>query len=92
MKKTVLIAILFVVAFLIMVVTTTFGGKRVRVEVCMEFNPIINLPEWNEAWLNYCRYLQAPRDEQRQAIGGTITWPPSSFAFAAVASTSELAK
>jgi len=37
-KKTVLIAILFVVAFLVMVVSTTFGGKRVRVEVCMEFN------------------------------------------------------
>ena len=38
MKKTVLIAVLFVVAFLVMVVATTFGGKRQRVEVCMEFN------------------------------------------------------
>lgn len=37
MKKTVLIAILFVVGFLVMVVLTTFRGERVRVEVCMEF-------------------------------------------------------
>ena len=37
MKKTVLIAILFVLGFLLMVVFTTFDGKRVRVEVCMEF-------------------------------------------------------
>jgi hypothetical protein len=37
-KKTVLIAILFVAAFIGMVLFTTFGGSRVRVEVCMEFN------------------------------------------------------
>jgi hypothetical protein len=37
-KKIVLIAIIFVVAFLGMVVLTTFGGHRVRCEVCMEYN------------------------------------------------------
>ena len=37
MKKTHLIAILFVVAFIAMVVITTFGGARVRCEVCMVF-------------------------------------------------------
>jgi hypothetical protein len=36
-KKTVLIAIVFVVGFILMVVFTTFQGKRERVEVCMEF-------------------------------------------------------
>jgi hypothetical protein len=37
-KKTHLIAILFVVAVIGMVVLTTFSGNRVRCEVCMEFN------------------------------------------------------
>jgi hypothetical protein len=36
-KKTVLIAAVFVIGFLVLVVTTTFQGKRVRCEVCMEF-------------------------------------------------------
>ncbi len=38
MKKTVLLAISFAVAFLGMVLLTTFQGKRQRVEVCMEFH------------------------------------------------------
>ncbi|HEX3356203.1 MAG TPA: hypothetical protein VHS31_04395 [Tepidisphaeraceae bacterium] len=42
-------------------------------ELCFEMNPVINLPEWNDAWLNYCRYLQAPPEEQRPAIGGAVT-------------------
>lgn len=37
MKKTVLIGILFAIGVVVMVVLTTFQGKRVRVEVCMEF-------------------------------------------------------
>ena len=41
-------------------------------ELMMELAPLIDLPEWNDAWLNYCRYLQAPRDEQQQALGGAI--------------------
>jgi len=36
-KRTHLIAVLFVVAVIGMVVLTTFSGKRVRCEVCMEF-------------------------------------------------------
>ena len=41
-------------------------------EAMMEITPLLDLPEWSDAWLNYCQYLQAPRDEQRQAIGGVI--------------------
>ena len=37
MKKTVWIAGAFVVIFLIFVISTTFQGERVGVEVCMEF-------------------------------------------------------
>ncbi len=37
MKKTVWIAIAFVVVFLLFVVSTTFQGDRVGVEVCMVF-------------------------------------------------------
>lgn len=37
MKKTVLIAAVFVIGFLVLVVATTFQGKRYRCEVCMEF-------------------------------------------------------
>ena len=38
MKKSVLIAIVFVVAFVAMVLITTFGGNRVRVQVCVEYH------------------------------------------------------
>jgi hypothetical protein len=38
MKKTVWIAIAFVVVFLLFVVATTFQGDRVGVEVCMVFH------------------------------------------------------
>jgi hypothetical protein len=37
-KKTVWIAIAFVVLVVALVVSTTFQGERVRVEVCMAFN------------------------------------------------------
>lgn len=37
MKKTVWIAIAFVVLVVALVVSTTFQGERVRVEVCMSF-------------------------------------------------------
>jgi len=58
-KKTHLIAIIFVVAVIGMVVLTTFGGKRVRCEVCMEFKGMRD-----------CRTVSAAtRDEaQRNAI------------------------
>ncbi len=41
-------------------------------EVVMEMTPLVNQPEWSEAWLNYCLYLQAPREEQVKAIGGAV--------------------
>jgi len=37
-KRTVWLAVAFVAAVLAVIVVTTFGGSRVRVEVCMEFN------------------------------------------------------
>lgn len=37
MKKTHVIAMLFVAAVLAMIVLTSFSGNRVRCEVCMEF-------------------------------------------------------
>ncbi|HTS17688.1 MAG TPA: hypothetical protein VMP11_08955 [Verrucomicrobiae bacterium] len=42
-------------------------------ELMMELTPLMNRPSWTEAWLQYCRYLQAPPDEQRKALGGTIS-------------------
>ena len=36
-KKTILLAVAFVAIFLAFVVSTTFQGERVRVEVCMAF-------------------------------------------------------
>ena len=33
-------------------------------ELMMELTPLVNRPDWNEAWLQYCRYLQAPANEQ----------------------------
>ena len=42
-------------------------------ELMMELTPLVNEPAWTRAWLQYCRYLQAPADEQRKALGGTIT-------------------
>ncbi|MDQ3812960.1 MAG: dienelactone hydrolase family protein [Armatimonadota bacterium] len=41
-------------------------------ELCFEMTPLIDLPEWSAAWLHYCRYLQAPADEQRQALGAEV--------------------
>ncbi len=42
-------------------------------ELNFEMTPLINLPEWNDAWMNYCEYLQAPRDEQVKALGAAVT-------------------
>jgi hypothetical protein len=41
-------------------------------ELCFEMTPLIGLQEWTDAWLNYCEYLQAPRDEQVKALGGPV--------------------
>jgi hypothetical protein len=41
-------------------------------ELNFEITPVIDLPEWSEAWLHYSRYLQAPPDEQRRVLGGVV--------------------
>jgi hypothetical protein len=41
-------------------------------ELAMEITPLLDVPEWSETWLHYCRYLQAPAEEQKQALGGTV--------------------
>lgn len=41
-------------------------------ELMMELTPLIGLPEWNKTWLHYCRYLQAPAEEQVAALGASV--------------------
>ncbi len=41
-------------------------------ELFMELNPVIDLPEWNETWLRFCRYAQASPNEQTKEIGAPI--------------------
>ncbi|HEU4390283.1 MAG TPA: Tat pathway signal sequence domain protein [Blastocatellia bacterium] len=41
-------------------------------ELSFEMTPLIGLPEWTDAWLNYCEYLQAPREEQVKVLGGPV--------------------
>lgn len=41
-------------------------------ELCFEMTPLLDLDEWTETWLHYCRYLQAPPDEQTQALGAAV--------------------
>jgi hypothetical protein len=45
------------------------GGPEVAMELCT----LIEDKQWNAPWLNYCRYLQAPAEEQRKALGGMVT-------------------
>jgi hypothetical protein len=41
-------------------------------ELCMEMGPLLQSKDLDAAWLNYCRYYQAPAEEQRTAIGGVV--------------------
>ena len=41
-------------------------------ELNFEMVPLINLPEWTDAWMNYCEYLQAPREQQVKVLGGAV--------------------
>jgi hypothetical protein len=59
-KKTVWIAIAFVVVFLVFLVTTTFQGDRVGVEVCMVFRGQRD-----------CRKAQAKNREEAQRTAVT---------------------
>lgn len=38
-------------------------------ELCMELTPLLDDAAWNDAWLHYCRYLQAPAEEQIAVMG-----------------------
>ncbi len=47
-------------------------------ELMMELAPLLDNPDWNEAWLHYCRLLQAPPEEQMEVLGAEIDyarWP-----------------
>jgi hypothetical protein len=41
-------------------------------ELCLELTPLVGSPEWSEAWLHYCRYLQAPAAEQERVLGSAV--------------------
>jgi hypothetical protein len=41
-------------------------------EFCFEVRTVIDLPEWNAAWLHYCEFLTASAAEQKTAIGATV--------------------
>lgn len=41
-------------------------------ELMMELTPLIGLPEWDETWLHYCRYLQASVSEQISVLGTAV--------------------
>jgi hypothetical protein len=45
-----------------------FGGPELNFELC----PLINDPAWDRVWLQYCRYISAPADEQVKSIGGAV--------------------
>jgi hypothetical protein len=45
-----------------------FGGP----ELCFEMRGLIHLPEWDEAWLQYCELLTAPADVQVKILGAPM--------------------
>lgn len=45
-----------------------FGGP----ELMFEIDPLVDVPEWNDAFLQYCQYLDAPRDVQKKVLGGVV--------------------
>ncbi|MGA2261662.1 MAG: hypothetical protein ABSH28_09525 [Acidobacteriota bacterium] len=61
-----------------------FGGP----ELCFEMRGLIHLPEWDEAWLQYCELLTAPANEQTKILGAAMNsrqgnWYAKMAAFAA---------
>jgi hypothetical protein len=48
-------------------------------ELMMEIVPLMNVPEWNEAWLHYCRILGASAEEQQDAFGGRVAYGTQSW-------------
>jgi hypothetical protein len=45
-----------------------FGGP----ELCFEMRGLIRVPEWDEAWLQYCELLTAPAEEQVKILGAAM--------------------
>lgn len=45
-----------------------FGGPELNFEIV----PILNVPDWTTAWMQYCQLLNAPRDEQEKALGNAV--------------------
>jgi len=45
-----------------------FGGP----ELCFEMRGLFTLPEWDEAWLQYCELLTAPAEEQAKVLGAAM--------------------
>jgi hypothetical protein len=45
-----------------------FGGP----ELCFEMRGLIQLPEWDDAWLQYCELLTAPAEEQVKVLGAAM--------------------
>ena len=61
------------------VLVALMGGP----ELFMELNPVIDLPAWNETWLNFCKYAQAPAERiVNFANGQDVSLPALYFQFA----------
>ncbi len=48
--------------------SASFGGFEVNAELLQ----LLDVPEYEKTWLNYCRYYNAPPDELRQFIGKKV--------------------
>ena len=48
--------------------SASFGGFEVNAELLQ----LLDVPEYEKAWLDYCRYYNASGEEQRQAIGKAL--------------------
>ncbi|SMO34414.1 Tat pathway signal sequence domain protein [Gracilimonas mengyeensis] len=44
-------------------------------ELCAELIVLIDVPEFKEAWLNYCRLYNAPQEVQQEALGSDYRDP-----------------
>jgi hypothetical protein len=44
-------------------------------EICSELISMMDLPQFRDAWLQYCTLYNAPKEEQIAAVG--VSWPPN---------------
>ena len=42
------------------------------VEVCAELVELLDVPEFRQAWLDYCELYNAPREEQAKRLGSAL--------------------